>query len=116
MSLAGFHGRSQEVRIAMEKNDNMLHRDQIVWQDPDRMSGVPCFTGTRVPIKTLFDYLEGGDSLNEFLDHFPGVTSEQALGALRLGNEVCCLSWSTGDLCVVEEEAAGASTRLGEQP
>lgn len=62
-------------------------RRLVVWQDPDRMSGAPCFAGTRVPIKILFDYLEAGDSLNQFLDDFAGVTREQALGALRLGKE-----------------------------
>ncbi len=62
-------------------------RDLVVWQDPNRMSGIPCFAGTRVPIRSLFDYLEAGDSLTEFLDAFPGVTKEQALGALRLGKE-----------------------------
>src|SRR5438105_2269989 len=62
-------------------------RDLVVWQDPKRMSGTPCFAKTRVPITTLFDYLEVGDSLNEFLEHFPGVTREQAVGALRLGKD-----------------------------
>ena len=41
------------------------------------MGGTPVFVGTRVPVKTLFDYLEGGDSLEEFLDHFPSVHREQ---------------------------------------
>ena len=63
-----------------------LH-DLVVWQDIDRMGGVPCFAGTRVPIRSLFDYLEAGDSLDEFLDAFPGISREQALGALRLGKD-----------------------------
>ena len=46
------------------------------------------FVGTRVPVKTLFDYLEGGDSLDEFLDHFPSVKREQAVAALELGREM----------------------------
>ena len=62
-------------------------RAQVVWQDPERMSGAPCFAGTRVPVRTLFDYLEAGDSLGTFLDDFPGVTREQALGALRIGKD-----------------------------
>ena len=62
-------------------------RNMVVWQDPDRMSGAPCFAGTRVPIKALFDYLEAGDSIKTFLDDFPGVSREQVLGALRLGKE-----------------------------
>ena len=56
----------------------------IVWINRDRMSGAPCFAGTRVPIQTLFDYLEGGDPLREFLEGFPGVTREQAAAVIRL--------------------------------
>jgi len=56
----------------------------IIWINPQRMSGTPCFAGTRVPIKTLFEYLEGGDPLEEFLDGFPGVTHEQAVAVLKL--------------------------------
>ncbi len=51
------------------------------------MGGEPCFAGTRVPIKTLFGYLEGGDTLDEFLDGFEGVTREQALAVLELAQE-----------------------------
>ena len=56
----------------------------IIWMNPQRMSGTPCFAGTRVPIKHLFDYLEGGDTLDEFLDGFPPVTREQAVAVLDL--------------------------------
>jgi uncharacterized protein (DUF433 family) len=55
----------------------------VVWVNPDRMHGTPCFYGTRVPIQHLWDYLEGGDPLDEFLDGFPGVTREQAQAVLR---------------------------------
>jgi uncharacterized protein (DUF433 family) len=65
----------------------LLLREQVVWEDSERMHGTPCFTGTRVPIKTLFDYLEAGDSLTEFLDSFPGVTEEQAVSAQQLGKQ-----------------------------
>ena len=54
--------------------------------NPKRMSGAPCFKGTRVPITHLFDYLQAGDNLGEFLNDFPTVTREQAhavLGASR---------------------------------
>ena len=60
----------------------------VVHSDPDILGGTPVFVGTRVPVKTLFDYLEGGDSLDEFLDHFPSVRREQAVGALELGREM----------------------------
>ena len=56
----------------------------IVWVNPERMSGEPCFAGTRVPVKALFDYLEGGESLEDFLDGFPPVTREQAVAVLEL--------------------------------
>lgn len=50
---------------------------------PDTVSGTPCFAGTRVPIKSLFDYLEGGDDLEEFLDQFPSVTRKAAIQLLE---------------------------------
>ena len=56
----------------------------LIEVDPERMSGTPCFTGTRVPVAHLFDYLAAGDSLGEFLNDFPTVTREQALGVLEL--------------------------------
>ena len=62
-------------------------QDRVLWSDPERLSGMPCFTGTRVPVKALFDYLEAGDTLDTFLDDFPGVTREQVIGALRLSKE-----------------------------
>ena len=52
--------------------------------DPDILSGTPVFLGTRVPVQTLFDYLEGGETLDEFLEQFPSVSKEQALAALDL--------------------------------
>ena len=56
----------------------------IVWVNPDRMSGAPCFTGTRVPIQSLFDHLEAGDSLDTFLEDFMPVTREQAVALLEV--------------------------------
>ena len=56
----------------------------LIWINRQRVSGEPCFYGTRVPIKNLFDYIEGGDSLDEFLEGFPGVTREQAVAVLEL--------------------------------
>ena len=55
---------------------------QIWHSDPEIMGGVPVFTGTRVPVRSLFDYLEGGESLDEFLRQFPSVKREQAVAAL----------------------------------
>jgi len=56
----------------------------IVWINRERVSGTPCFFGTRVPIKTLFDCLSHGDTLEGFLDGFEGVDREQAEAALEL--------------------------------
>jgi uncharacterized protein (DUF433 family) len=53
----------------------------VIIIDPDIMSGMPCFRGTRVPFKNLIDYLEGGHSLGEFLEQFPTVTREMAIQA-----------------------------------
>ena len=59
----------------------------VVHSDPEIMSGAPVFAGTRVPVQSLFDYLEGGDTLDEFLRQFPSVTREQAIAALELARE-----------------------------
>jgi uncharacterized protein (DUF433 family) len=55
---------------------------QAITRDPDTMHGVPVFRGTRVPVQTLFDYLEGGETLDEFLNGFPTVPRSLALDAL----------------------------------
>ncbi len=60
----------------------------IVHSDPDILGGTPVFAGTRVPMKTLLDYLGAGDSLNEFLDHFPSVSNEQAIAVLELAKDM----------------------------
>ena len=56
----------------------------VISIDPERMGGTPCFVGTRVPIKHLWEYLEGGDSLEEFLDAFAGVSREHAVAVLQI--------------------------------
>ena len=55
----------------------------VIVQDPEIHSGEPVFRGTRVPFQTLLDYLEGGDTLDEFLEQYPGVSREQAIAALE---------------------------------
>ena len=54
-----------------------------ITRDPEVMHGVPVFRGTRVPVQTLFDYLEGGETLEDFLTGFPTVTRELAIDALE---------------------------------
>jgi uncharacterized protein (DUF433 family) len=56
---------------------------QAITKDPETMHGVPVFRGTRVPVQTLFDYLEGGDTLEDFLEGFPTVSRAVALEALE---------------------------------
>ncbi len=55
--------------------------------DPEIMGGTPVFNGTRVPIQTLFDYIEGGEDLNEFLDDFPTVSKELAILVLDMAKK-----------------------------
>lgn len=56
---------------------------QIVHSDPDIVSGTPVFVGTRVPAQALLDYLEGGETIDEFLDDFPTVSREQVIAFLE---------------------------------
>jgi uncharacterized protein (DUF433 family) len=55
----------------------------VVHSDPEILGGTPVFVGTRVPLRNLIDYLEGGQSLDEFLDDFPSVSRGQAIAALE---------------------------------
>jgi uncharacterized protein (DUF433 family) len=55
----------------------------IICRDPDVMGGTPVFCGTRVPVQTLIDYLEAGDSIDEFLEGFRSVTREQVIAFLE---------------------------------
>lgn len=65
----------------------MTQLSQVVCSDPDILGGTPVFVGTRVPVQSLFDYLEGGDTLDEFLRQFPSVRREQAIAALDLARD-----------------------------
>jgi uncharacterized protein (DUF433 family) len=65
----------------------MATATQVVHSDPGILGGTPVFVGTRVPVQSLFDYLEGGETLAEFLHQFPTVKREQALAALELARD-----------------------------
>ena len=65
----------------------MSHKSLVIHSDPETLGGTPVFVGTRVPVQSLFDYLEGGETLDEFLLQFPSVTREQAIAALDLARE-----------------------------
>ena len=58
-------------------------KQPVVCRSPEVMGGAPVFCGTRVPVQTLLDYLEGGESIDQFLDGFPSVTREQVITFLE---------------------------------
>jgi len=66
----------------------MATKSAVIHSDPEILGGTPVFVGTRVPVKSLYDYLEAGDSLDEFLDSFPSVSREQAVAVLELAREI----------------------------
>lgn len=68
--------------------------NEIVWVDPDRLSGAPCFKGTRVPVQALIDHIEENSTLEEFLEGLPSVTREQAIqfSELAKDNLLACVS------------------------
>lgn len=59
----------------------------LIESDPEKLGGTPVFFGTRVPIQNLFDCIEGGETLDQFLDQFPTVTREQAVAVLEASKE-----------------------------
>ena len=61
----------------------MASTSEVIVKDPDILGGTPVFRGTRVPLQALFDSLEGGETLEEFLEGFPTVTREMAIAALE---------------------------------
>ena len=65
----------------------MEHRQPLIQRSTAVLGGTPVFAGTRVPVKTLIDYLEAGDRIEDFLADFPTVTHEQAVAALELMKE-----------------------------
>lgn len=60
---------------------------EIVWTDPERMSGTPCFRGTRVPVQNLLDFLEGGGTIDQFLELYPSVKRGQVTSFLELAKD-----------------------------
>jgi len=65
----------------------MINLTQVTQTDPEIMSGAPVFTGTRVTVRSLFDYLGAGDSIEEFLHQFPSVHRDQAVAVLDAAYE-----------------------------
>ena len=69
--------------VTMEQKRRL---DDAVWVSPQRMSGTPCFRGTRVPVQSLIDFLEGGETIDEFLKLYSPITREQVLVVLDFAN------------------------------
>ena len=83
------------LRVADHSVSVNLHSmSSVVKIDSEIMSGAPCFAGTRVPIQNLIDYLEGGDSIEDFLEGFPSVSREQVIAFLEEAKE-CMLAAAT---------------------
>ena len=60
--------------------------DEAIWINPGRVSGTPCFRGTRVPVQSLIDFLEGGETIDQFLVLYPPIRRQQVLAVLDLAN------------------------------
>lgn len=73
--------------VRQTRNDDMAPKSTIIHSNPKILGGTPVFAGTRVPAQSLFDYLEGGETLDEFLRQFPSVKREQALAALEIARD-----------------------------
>ncbi len=65
----------------------MVSKILVIHSDPEILSGTPVFVGTRVPAQSLFDYIEGGETLDDFLRQFPSVKREQVIAALDLARD-----------------------------
>ena len=65
----------------------MSNAPQVVHSDPEILGGTPVFVDTRVPVQSLFDYLEGGETLDNFLRQFPSVKRNQAIAALDMARD-----------------------------
>ena len=77
--------------MTVEQKDKL---SEVIWIDPERMSGAPCFKGTRVPVQNLLDYIQGGSTIDEFFEDYPSVTRNQVVQFLELAKDqlVECVS------------------------
>lgn len=73
----------------------MFKHKNLIEIDPEKLGGTPVFYGTRVPVQNFFDCLEGGETLDQFLDQFPTVTREQALAILEESKERLLTSYES---------------------
>jgi uncharacterized protein (DUF433 family) len=75
MSYLGFVTNEQKVQL-----------DEAIWVSPQRLSGLPCFRGTRVPVQSLIDFLEGGETIDQFLVLYPSISRKQIMIVPDLAN------------------------------
>ena len=75
--------------FAKSSQDRPMPLEKAVWLDPSRMSGVPCFRGTRLPVRQMFDWLEDGVTLDEFVRDFQ-IDPRAAAAVLRAGATAVC--------------------------
>jgi len=64
-----------------------MRQEEIIHSNPEILGGTPVFIGTRVPVRTLFDHLEAGDSIDDFLEGFPSVRRDQVIALLEISQE-----------------------------
>jgi uncharacterized protein (DUF433 family) len=83
--------------------ETMTPNLEIVHCDPGILGGTPVFVGTRVPVRSLFDYLEAGETLDEFVHQFPSVNRGQAIAALELARNMVLARPGTGSVPVYEK-------------
>ena len=86
------HGRPLSVASGLNRDDVrvklfVMQREEIIHSNPEVLGGTPVFTGTRVPVRSLFDHLEAGDSIDDFLEGFPSVRRDQVIALLEISQE-----------------------------
>ena len=86
------HGRPLSVASGLNRDDVrvklfVMQREEIIDSNPEVLGGTPVFTGTRVPVRSLFDHLEAGDSIDDFLEGFPSVRRDQVIALLEFSQE-----------------------------
>jgi uncharacterized protein (DUF433 family) len=64
-----------------------MRQEEIIYANPEVLGGTPVFTGTRVPVRSLFEHLEAGDSIDDFLEGFPSVRRDQVIALLEMSQE-----------------------------
>jgi uncharacterized protein (DUF433 family) len=65
-----------------------MRQEEIIHSNPEVLGGTPVFTGTRVPVRSLFDHLEAGDSIDDFLEGFPSVSRDQVIALLEISPDI----------------------------